>query len=195
MTRKLGLAGISILWALAALIGCGGGGTSTPAPVATPTFALAVSPGSLQIPAGGSGFVVVTISRLNGFRGDVALAGLGFPAGTSASGLVPDGATSLQLPIAVNGTVAQSTFADLRIEGRSGNLVQTAPFSLTVRAPLPPSQISVDLAQAAGGRQQGGTVENIVVVQEPLRAIPAADASGNVKVRHGFLPSGSPLKP
>lgn len=195
MLRKSGLVGVAMLWALAVSTGCGGGNSPAPAPAATPTFALAVSPGALQIPAGGSGFVTVTVSRLNGFRGDIALAGLGFPAGASASGQVPDGVGSLQLPIAVSGTVAQNTFADLRIEGRSGNLVQTAPFSLTVRAPLPPGQVSVDIAQAGGGRQQAGTFENVVVVQEPLQAIPTSSASGTVQVRHGFLPSGTPLKP
>ena len=82
-----------------------------------------------------------------------------------------------------------------QVEGRSGTLVQTAPFSLTVKAPLPPGQLSTDVAQAAGGRQQAGQVVNQVVVLDPLRATGAANASGTVQIRHGFLPSGTPIKP
>lgn len=182
---------------LAALSACGGGGggSASPPPAATPTFAVQVSPGSLQIPAGGGGYVTVSVSRLNGFTGAIALTGLGFPAGTNASGVVPDGASSLVLPIAVSGTVAPATFPNLQIEGRSGSLVQTAPFALTVSAHLAPAQLSEDAIQASGGRQGAGAVSNVAVVQEPLRAIPAANPSGTVQVRHGFLPSGTPLKP
>lgn len=177
-------------------VACGGGagGASTPPPAA-PSFSLAVSPASLQIPAGGSGFMTVTVSRLNGFQGTIAVSGIGFPPGVTASGSVPDGTSTLQLPIMVGAGVIQTTFASLQVEGRSGTLVQTAPFSLTVKAPLPPGQVSVDVAQAAGGRQQAGSAVNQVVVLEPLRATAAASASGTVQVRHGFLPSGTPLKP
>lgn len=183
--------------ALLGLTACGGGG-GTPAPPASPaapSFALQVSPASLQIPAGGSGFVTVTVSRLNGFKGDIALAGLGFPAGASASGLLPEGTATLQLPVVVGSSVAPNAFPNLRIEGRSGGLIQTATFSLTVQAMLPPAQGTAELVQAAGARQQGGTLENQAVAQEPIHAVSATGSAGAVQVRHGFLPAGSSLKP
>lgn len=177
-------------------LGCGGGGSGSSAPpAAVPTFTLAVSPASLQIPAGGSGFVTVTVSRLNGFRGVVTVSGLGFPAGASLSGTLGDGATSLQLPVVVGLGVNQATFPSLQIEGRSGTLTQTAPFGLTVKAPLAPGSVGVDLTQASGGRQQAGAVVNQAVVLEPLRATTAASAGGTVLIRHGYLPAGAPETP
>ena len=186
---------ISLLCLPFVACGGGGGGGATAPPPASPTFSLAVSPASLQIPAGGSGYMTVTVSRLNGFQGTIAVAGIGFPVGVSASGSVADGSNTLQLPIVVGASVTPTTFASLQVEGRSGSLTQAAPFSLTVKAPLPPGQLSTDVAQAAGGRQQAGQVVNQVVVMEPLRATSAANASGTVQIRHGFLPSGTPIKP
>ena len=187
------------LFALLLLAGAsacgGGGGGSTTAPPPTPGFSVQVSPGSLQIPAGGAGYATVSISRLNGFTGAITLTGVGFPAGSHASGTVPDGASSLPLPIVVSGTLASATFANLQIEGRSGTLVQTAPFSLTVGPPLSAPQFSEDAIQAPGGRQGAGSIVNVAVVQEPLRAMTAANPSGSVKVRHGFLPTGIPAEP
>jgi hypothetical protein len=175
--------------------GCGGGGGSSATPPApSPTFSVQVSPGSLQVPAGGGGYVTVSVARLNGFTGAITLTGLGFPVGSSASGLVPDGAATLARPIVVSGTLAPATFANLQIEGRSGSLVQTAPFSLTVGPPLSPPQLSEDVIQAPGGRQGAGSIVNFAVVQEPLRAISATSPSGSVKVRHGYLPSGTPAQ-
>ena len=181
---------------LAGLAACGGGGGSSATPPApSPTFSVQVSPGSLQIPAGGGGYLMVTVSRLNGFTGAITLTGLGFPAGSSATGVVPVGASSLPLPIVVSSTVAPATFANLVIEGRSGSLVQTAPFSLVVGPALPPPQLSADVIQASGGLQGAGTTANLAVVQEPLHATWSASPSGAVKLRHGYLPSGTPVQP
>ncbi len=186
-------------WPLALLgvtLACGGGGGgATPTPAPTPTFVIQVSPGSLQIPAGGGGYVTVSIARLNGFTGAITLTGLGLPAGSSARGVVPVGSSSLPLPIVVSGTVAPATFTNLQIEGRSGSLVQTAPFTLIVGPSLPPPQLSADVIQAPGGLQGAGTTANLAVVQEPLQATWSASPSGGVKVRHGFLPSGTPVQP
>ncbi|NTW84689.1 MAG: hypothetical protein HGB30_00840 [Holophagaceae bacterium] len=181
---------------LATLFACGGGGGgTTAAPPAMPSFALALSPASLQVPAGSSAVVTVTVSRLNGFKGDIALAGLGLPAGVTASGLVPDGALTHPLTVQVGTGAAQATFPDLHIEGRAGGVVQVAAFTLLVRAPVSLAQGTADALQAPGGHQQVGSLENLVVVQEPLRALSAVSAAGSVQVRHGFLPTGSPQKP
>lgn len=192
-TIPTSLFGVLLLIAASACGGGGGGATTSPSP--TPSFSVQVSPGSLQIPAGGGGYVTVSIARLNGFTGAIALTGLGFPAGCYATGLVPDGASSLSLPIVVSGSLVPATFGNLQIEGRSGSLVQTAPFSLTIGPPLPLPQLSEDVIAASGGRQGAGSIVNVVVAQEPLRALSAISPSGSVKVRHGFLPSGAPAQP
>lgn len=181
---------------LATFLACGGGGGGTTAPPpAVPSFSLAVSPTSLQIPAGSSATVTVMVARLNGFKGDITLAGMGLPTGVTASGLVLDGTSSYPLTIQVGAGAAQATFSDLHIEGRGGGLVQAAAFSLLVRAPLSHAQGSVNAIQAAGGLQRVGVIENVVVAQEPIRAQAAAGPSGTVQVRHGYLPSASPQQP
>jgi hypothetical protein len=171
--------------------GGGGGGGSTPPPAAA-DFSLSVTPGSLQIPAGGSGFVTVTLSRLNGFTADVALSGVNFPTGVVTGGTIPAGSTTLQLPVTVAPEVTPSAYAGLSLRGSAGALGHDAAFSLTVAQALPPSHLRADLVQAAGGRQTGGVIENHSVVRETLPASTSQDTSGSTQVRHGFLPDGVP---
>jgi len=191
MSRTLsGLACSTLLGLLAACGGGGGGGT--PAPPAAADFSLQVTPGSLQIPAGGSGFVTVTLSRLNGFTADVTLSGIGFPSGVVTGGIIPTGVTTLQLPVTVAPEVSPSAYAALSLRGSAGTLSHDTGFSLTVAQALTPSHLRADLVQAAGGRQTGGVMENHSVVREPLPAHTSQDTSGSTQVRHGFLPDGVP---
>ncbi len=178
-------------FALAFTLACGGGGGSTPSPAAA-DFSIQVTPGNLQIPAGGSGFVTVTLARLNGFTGAVTLSGVGFPAGAVADGTVPAGSTSLQLPVAVAPGVTPSAYAGLSLRGQSGGLSHDAPFGLVVAQALLPSHLRDDLVQAPGGRQTGGTIENLAIVREGLPAQTSKDANDSTRVRHGFYPSGVP---
>lgn len=185
---------VSLGLALALSLACGGGGGggATPPP-APPTFDLQVSPASLQVPAGGSGYVTVSVSRLNGFRGDVEVAATGWPTGSSATVLVPAGATSATLPIVVAEGVSPATFPTLQLVGQGSGVTRAVGFALTVAAPLPPPPLREDAVQAGGGRQAAGALMNQALVQEPLRA--ATATAGTTQVRHGFLPSGSPAKP
>ena len=174
-------------------LACGGGGGGTRPPPAAPTFALQVSPASLQVPAGGSGYVTVSVSRLNGFRGDVVVAGMGLPTGAQATVVVPDGSGFATLPIVLAEGVAPATFNSLSLVGHGGGITQAVAFALTVAAPLPPPSLREDAVQAGGGRQAAGPLVNQALVQEPLRA--ASATAGTTQVRHGFLPSGSPAQP
>lgn len=174
-------------------LACGGGGGGATSPPAAPTFALQVSPATLQIPAGGSGYVTVSVSRLNGFRGDVTVSATGWPTGSSATVLVPEGSGSATLPIVVAPGVAPATFNALQLTGQGGGVTQAVAFALTVAPALPPPPLREDAVQAAGGRQAAGAVVNQALVQEPLRA--ATASVGTTQVRHGFLPSGSPARP
>lgn len=177
---------------LALLLACfSGSNTQRPSPSA-PDFTLQVSPASVQIPAGGSAFVTVTLSRLNGFSSAVTLSGAGFPSGVVASGTLPAGASSIQLPVSIASDMTASTYPGLSLRGQSGSLSHDAILGLTVAPPLAASHLRDDLVQAAGGYQTSGTAENHVVVREALPANTVKDASDSTRARHGFLPTGTP---
>ena len=188
------------LLALTGLLGaCGGGGgaakgESLPAP-AQADFSLLVSPASVQIPAGGSGFVTVTLSRLNGFSGAVTLAGAGLPTGVVATGTISAGVSTLLLPIAVDPGVAATAYAGTSLRGQSGNLAHDGAFALTIAPPLPASHLSTDLVQGAGGRQLGGNLENHAVAREGLAVQTLKDSSDTLRLRQGFDPTGTPTNP
>lgn len=169
-----------------------GGGSKAETPPATPDFSLQVTPGSLQVPAGGSGYVTVTLSRLNGFTSAVTLTGSGFPAGVVASGTLASGVSTVQLPVAVAPGVTLASYTGLSIRGQAGSLSHDAAFGLTVAAALPASHLRDDLVQAPGGKQVGGTLENHAVAGGGVRPQLSKDANDTTRVRQGFLPSGSP---
>lgn len=189
--RFLVLPGVALLSGLLACGGGGGGGSATPPPAAA-DFSLQVAPSGLQIPAGGSGFVTVTLSRRNGFASAVTITGVGFPAGVVASGTVPAGSSTLQLPVAVAPGVAPLAYGGLGLRAQAGTLSHDAPFQLTVTQALAPGQLRDDLVQAAGGRQTGGAFENQAIVREHLPALTVKDANDSTRVRHGFYPNGVP---
>ncbi len=185
--------------AVGALLGlaCGGGGGSsakTEVPAAAGDFTLAVSPASVQIPAGGSAYVTVTLSRLNGFSSAVTLTGAGFPAGVVLSGSLASGVSSIQLPVAVAPGVTATSYASLSIRGQSGSLSHETAFALTVAPALAVSHLRDDVVQAPGGRQVGGTIENEVVAGGPVLSQTVKDANDTIRLRQGFLPSGSPTQ-
>ena len=183
---------LSPVCGLVLLFACGGGSKTETPPPASADFALQVSPASLSIPAGGSGFVTVTLSRLNGFTAAVTLSGVALPAGVVASGTIPVGSSTLQLPVAVDPGVAASAYTGISLQGQSGSLTHATAFGLTVASPLPASHLRVDLVEAAGGRQTGGTLENHAVAREAVPALALKDASDSTRVRPGFDPTGTP---
>lgn len=174
------------------LIGCGGHGGSTPA---QPDFGFTVSPGNLRVPAGGSGYATVTVTRSNGFDGPVNFALSGAPVGVSASGTVATGATILRLPIVVGTDTTPQTTSALLLTGQAGALTHTLPFSLTVAPALPPDNLSPGSVQAFGKRQTATGIENQGFGGEAMHAIPVQDSSGAAQVRPGFYPSATPQKP
>lgn len=165
---------------------CHSSHSSAPAP----SFSLSVSPAALSIPAGGGGFVTVTVARTGGFSDAVTLSLDGAPAGVVGSGTLAATSQTAQLALLVAREVAPQSLETLRVKGTAGALTQTGTFKLVIAAPLPPGQISADLVQASGGVQRAGTLENTGMAQEPVKAGTAKDAAGTVEVRHGFQPSG-----
>lgn len=193
MFRKWYALALCSLVILAACGGGGGGSSSTAPAPAQADFSLQVAPGSLQIPAGGSGYLTVTLSRLNGFTSAVSVSGVALPAGVVLSGSVPVGSNTLQLPVSVASGVTPSAYGGLGLRGQAGTISHEAAFSLTVAPPLPPSHLRDDLVQAAGGRQTGGTLENLPVVGEAVPAQTVRDANDTTRLRQGFYPNGLPI--
>jgi hypothetical protein len=183
--------GLAAWLALSMACGGGGGGTTAVTPPAA-DFAIQVSPASVQIPAGGSAFITVTLSRLNGFTAPVILSGTGLPSGVVVSGTIPSGSGSIQIPVSVAPGVAASTYAGLTVHGQAGTLVHDSAFGLTVAQPLVASHLRDDLVQAPGGRQVGGAIENHSIVREALPAKLIQDTNDTLRVRQGFTPTGMP---
>ena len=172
--------------------GGGGGASSQAPPTPVADFSLQVSPANVQIPAGGSAYVTVTLSRLNGMSSSVTLTGVGLPAGIVTGGTIPIDASTLQLPIAVDPGVSATAYAGTALRGQVGSLTHDAAFGLTVAPALPASHLRVDLVEAAGGRQTGGTLENHGVARELTPSQLVKDANDATRVRQGFTPAGQP---
>jgi hypothetical protein len=116
------------------LLSCGGGGGTTPTPVAN--FSLALSPTSLMLTAGAAGQPTsVTATAANGFTGMVAVAFIGLPTGVTANPatltLTPGTAQTVTLTAAA--TAAAATAA-VTFTGTSGTLSHAVTLALTVQA-------------------------------------------------------------
>jgi hypothetical protein len=172
---------------LAALCACHLGGSSAAPP---PSFSLAVTPAALTIPAGGGGYLTVTVTRSGGFSEAVSLALEGAPAGVQGTGGIAAGAQTGQVALLTAATLTPQSLDALLVRGRAGALSQSATFKLVIAAPLAAGELSPDRVQAAGAVQRAGTTENASVAMEPTAA--ATSAGGNLQVQHGFRPTGSP---
>ena len=100
-----------------------------------PSFALALSPTSVSVVQGASVTSTATITRSNGFGGDVALAVTGAPAGVTVAPVsIPGTATSGTLTVVTSASATPGTYS-LTVTGTgTGVANQTATLSLTVTA-------------------------------------------------------------
>ena len=183
------------LLALAGSMGCFGGSNGSSSGSTAPNYSLSANPSALQVPSGGSGYSVVSVSRVNGFTGEITLSVRGLPPGVVASGLISDGSPSGYLIITVARDVSPGSLDNLSLEGLAGSQRRTAAFSLMVAAPLPVSNLSPDLVHASGGQQTNANLNNTAFAAEPLAHDLSSDTSGTTEVRHGFLPQPSPSIP
>jgi len=167
-------------------------GGSTPKP---PSFSVTASPSTLDIPAGGSGYSVVSITRRDGFTGAVTFAVTGLPAGVVASGSIPADASTGYLTVSVDPEVTPQSWSTLAVDGKAGSLDFGTSFSLTVLAPLPESTLPPSLVSAPGGYQSGGTLTNFGVFMEPVAQVLASNPGGNLQNEAGFLPDADPALP
>lgn len=193
MTTRRSPVGVSLVAALALLTTACLGGKRDSDSTTTGVFQVQVTPPGLIIPAGGGGFVTVTTTRplphfLN-YQGPLTVSLEGAPTGVLGSGTISADHANGTLSLWVDGSVAPQTLQGLRVKVAGGGAETDVPFQLTVAPPLPPGQLRADLVQASGGAQQGGTMANTPVVQEPVAATPATDAAKVETVRHAFLPT------
>lgn len=175
------------------LVSCLGGSHNGSARSVSSGFPLQVSPSSIRIPAGGGGFVTVSIGRRIGIPGQATLTIRlsGTPAGVSGSGAIAPNATSGLLALQVDASVPPQTLSNLQVVVSDGSVSGSQTFGLVIDPQLPPGAISPDGVQASGVAQSGGALSNTPVIQEPVAAKEASDSVPVVEVRHGYLPSAS----
>jgi hypothetical protein len=135
--------GVAILVAFVGSVSCGGG----PAPSIQPPppaadFSLAVSPNSLSVSAGAaSSPVLVSVTALNGFSGNVQVALTGLPGGVTSSPASPfstpaGGTQNVVFTAALSAVAGNFT---VTAQGTSAALSHSAILSLAVQPAPPPS--------------------------------------------------------
>jgi subtilisin family serine protease len=133
-----------------------------------PDFTVSVSPSSATVSAGGSTSFVVSVARVNGFAGDVALSLSGLPASQAAWSFSPPvvagGTGTAQLSVATAATIPPGSYP-LTITGTStgtsGALTRTATATLAV--PAPPD-FTVSAAPSSQSVPAGGGTSYSVAV-------------------------------
>lgn len=137
--------------------GCGGGaansGPSSPPVGPAPTFTLAVTPGTISVPAGGTETASVSVASQGGFSGTVSIVVSGLPTGVVAS------PPSLDLVAGASGTFyfgsyinAPASQAEITFTGTSGSKVVTSATPMTVTGP---GATAPGIFQVVGGEAEG----------------------------------------
>lgn len=132
----------------AVLAACSEAGPTTPDPDGgdggnggSPAISISLSATTLSLPQGGSGEIVIALSRTGGFAGEVSLGLEGAPTGvtpTFAPAVVSAGGSAAALTLAIGGSVSPGTHAlTVRASG-VGVDPKTATLSLTVTAVTTP---------------------------------------------------------
>jgi len=103
---------------------------------AQPDYTLSASPSSLTVVQGNSGASTVTVNKINGFSGTVALSASGLPSGVTAS-FNPASTTSTSTLTLTASSTATTGPATVTVTGVSGSLTHTTTISLTVSSSAP----------------------------------------------------------
>ncbi len=164
------LAGSAVLLAI---LGCGGGNRDTGDHVGTVNQVMTVSPASATVAPGQTIQFTASIP----WGGSAIWSVLPASGGTFTTGGL---FTAAMVP------------GEYRVVAMwSGDVRYTAMARVTVLLPPPASVSSTNLVNASGAQQgsQGPLVQNAAIVGEPVAVVIVLDASGTVRVRHGFDPS------
>jgi glucosylceramidase len=125
-----------VLWLVALVVGCGGGGSSVP----PGDFSVSVSPGSaIALVGNTTPVVLISINPKNGFAGTVNITLQGIPQGVAAmpaeTFTIGVGATG-SVAFAISDSASAGT-SQITILATSGQLSHSALCSLTAEAPPP----------------------------------------------------------
>jgi pro-kumamolisin-like protein len=123
--------------------------------VAAPGFSLSASVASLSVPRGANGSSTISVSRLNGFTGSVALSATGLPTGVTAVFSPATATTTSTLSFNASSTANTGT-STVTVTGTSGTLKNTITIGLTVTAPsftltFQPGNLALPRGCAAAG--------------------------------------------
>lgn len=138
------------------LAGCGNGFKPPPP---SPDFSLLVTPSTQSVQAGSSLRFTTTATAVNGFSGMVNLTFSGLPREVTAPTnivLTPGIPETLTLTAAATATVGSAT---ITVQGKSGTLVHTVSFLLSVTPP--PQDFSLSATPSAISLQAGGAAQKI----------------------------------
>ncbi len=103
---------------------------------AQPDYTLSASPSSVSVVQGNTGASTITVNKVNGFAGTVALSASGLPAGVTASFNPASTTTTSTLTFTASSTATVGT-STVTITGTSGTLTHTTTISLTVTSSAP----------------------------------------------------------
>jgi cellulose 1,4-beta-cellobiosidase len=148
---------------------------------ATPDFSLAAA--SASVAQGGTATSAITVTRLSGFTGAVALTASGLPAGVTAAFSPASTTTAASTLTFTASSTATLGAATVTVTGVSGTLTHTATLTLTVTAVQTPnftlvaSPPSVSVAQGATG-------------SSVLTVTPSGGFTGAVALTASGLPAG-----
>ena len=149
---------------------------------ASADFSLSASPSPINITQGTSGTATVTINKLNGFSGSVALSASGLPSGTTASFSPASATTSSTLTLNVSAASAAGTY-NVSINGTSGSLSHSTTLALTVIVASQPNfAISAAPSSLSIAQSGNGTATVNITAQNGF--------TGSVSLAASGLPSG-----
>jgi uncharacterized membrane protein len=153
--------GSSLRWTLlsAVLLASACSGSSEPSP--TPTISVSVAPTSLNVVAGVTAPVTITITRAGGYAGSVSLALEGAPTGVTGTfdpATVPGGSSTSTLTLTVGGSTAAGSYG-LTIRATGSGVSATTTLALMVIEPL---AFSLSVTPASLNVQQGATAQATV---------------------------------
>jgi hypothetical protein len=187
------LARLTLVTALVIPLSACLGGHKNNASSAASALSVTARPAHLSVPAGGGGYITLTVSRplpgVTALQEALALSLDQAPAGVMGSGTIAANQSTGTLALYVDAAVSPQTIQGLRVKAVGSTLSGQTTFDLTISAALPPGQIRADLVQASGKLQQGGNLVNTPVALEPVTATTAADAAQTESARHGFHPA------
>jgi cellulase/cellobiase CelA1 len=146
----------------------------------TPDFSLSAA--NASVAQGGTAASAITLTRLSGFAGSVALTASGLPAGVTASfnpASTTTAASTLTFTASATATVGAAT---ITVTGVSGTLTHTATLVLTVTSNTP--NFALSAAPASVSVAQGGTGASTITVA------PSGGFAGSVALSASGLPAG-----